>query len=275
MGEDTDVDHEHPRDTDEVRARDDQPTDATPERGAVLEDEERALLDTSRHKLSDRQAVAVLGAYLVFRTITTRVGFIFLIGLATDTPWAVPLLNNSLLPLVTVGTTTAGRPAMMTAVVAASVFMSLVAGSVLYWAGWRFGPELAKRAEAGNAAWASLWNPRQVARAHRWLERWGVFAVFLGRLVEFLTTPVVLVAGSSRMTLRKFLPAYLVGAAAYAGTTLWLGVRAASTWPWLPDRLESIAGWSVRIGLVLTVLLVAAFVFAPSAKGGGDAEDPG
>ncbi len=221
------------------------------------------LLDTSSYRLSDKQALALLGGYLVLRTITTRVGFIFLLKLATEVPWAVPLLNNSRLSMITVGTTVHGRPAMIAAVVASSLFLSLVAGLVLYWAGWRFGPELAKRAASGNAAWASVWNPKQVRRAHRWVERWGVFAVFFARGAQILVTPVVLVAGSSRMTLRKYLSAYFAGAVVFAGTTLWLGGRAAVLWPWLPERIKAFADWSVRIGLIATAVLILLFVFSP------------
>lgn len=233
-------------------------------------EEVEELLDTSSYRLSDRQALAALGAYLVFRTVTTRVGIIFLLTLTAEAPWAVPLLNNSSLPLVTVGIEVHGRPAMQLAVIGGSLFLSLVAGLVLYWAGWRFGPELARRAESGHAAWASLWNPKQVARAHRWLDRWGVFAVAFAKLTEIFTAPVVLVAGSSRMRFGRYIASYMVGALGFVVTTLWLGSRAAVAWPWLPDRLQTFASWNARIGIILIVLLVVLFVLSPKGKGGGD-----
>lgn len=237
------------------------------------EEVDPALLDTSSYRLTDKQALAALGGYLLFRTVTTRVGIIFLITLTAEAPWAVPLLNNSSLPLVTVGISVHNRPLMQLAVVGGSLFLSLVAGLVLYWAGWRFGPELARRAESGHVAWSSLWNPKQVARAHRWLDRWGVFAVAVGKLTEIFTAPVVLVAGSSRMHFGRFISSYLVGSVGFVTLTLWLGSRAAVAWPWLPDRLQTFAAWNARVGIGLIVLLMVVFLLSPREK--GDAEEDG
>jgi membrane protein DedA with SNARE-associated domain len=243
---------------------------------ADTEDEELAqLFDTSHYRVTDKQAIALFVGYLVFRQITARFGLAFPWFAARDIGWAVPLLNNTMLPLVGITASTWTDPGMRFLIGATSVTWSMVTGLVLYWAGWRFGPELAKRAESGHAAWSSIWNPKQVARAHRWLERWGVIAVVLGRIIEFLSTPVALVAGSSRMSLRKYIPAWLVGAFGYAGILIWLGGRAATQWPWLPDRLAGFASWSLRISFILLALLLVIFLLSPkSNKAGNGTSEP-
>ncbi|HVL81443.1 MAG TPA: VTT domain-containing protein [Actinomycetota bacterium] len=226
----------------------------------------------TRRRLSDGQAVAALILFLIFRAITQRVGFGFLPRLlASPFPWVLPLLNNTMLILIAVGTEVRGNTGMLIASGIASVAMSLVSGLVLYWAGYRFGPELAVRAEKEGSMWASLWNPKQVARAHAWIERYGFGAVVIGRMVEWLVTPVVLVAGSTRMSIRKFLPAYLIGSVGFAATFLWLGGRAGDRWPWLPDRIKAFGAWSLRITLALLVLMAIAAVLSKKQDGPKDA----
>lgn len=215
-----------------------------------------------RTRISDRVAIALLGTYLVFRAVTQRVGFGVFPRLLDPAPWAIPLLNNSMIVLIGTGTGIQGRRWMFVATGAASVFLSTVAGLVLYWAGYRFGPRLAVKAEQSGSIWASIWNPKQVEKAHRWIERWGFLTVIVGRLVEQLTAPVMLVAGSTRMSFRKFIVAHTIGAMAFAGTSLWLGVMADRRWPWLKDRIESLSPWALRIAIVLLILFAVSVLLS-------------
>src|SRR5713226_9630508 len=168
-------------------------------------------MSQTRHRLTDTQALALLGAYLVFRAITQRLGLAFGPRLLDSAPWAIPLLNNSMLLLVQAGAGTVGRPLIFLAAGAASVLQSLVAGLVLYWAGHRFGDKLAELAGRPGSPWSTVWNPKQIARAERWLEGWGLIVVFGGKVVEYFTVPIVLVAGGTRMKMRRFLLAYALG----------------------------------------------------------------
>jgi membrane protein DedA with SNARE-associated domain len=210
-------------------------------------------------RLSDGMALGLFGAWLVFRTITQRVGIAIaprswvLVG----KPWLIPLLNNSSLLLIQAGIGTSGRPGMFVVTMLASVFMSTIVGLVLYWAGWRFGHRLAEMAQRPGSPWAGIWNPKQIARAERWMDRWGMPVVFVARVVEFFTLPVTLVAGASDMRLRRFLVANTLGSFAFAGTFLWLGGEAQRRWPGLKDWIsDTYAPWALRIGLALIVLLV-------------------
>lgn len=209
------------------------------------------------HRLADGVALALLGGYLIFRTVTSRVGLGLAPKLLDSRPWTIPLLNNTSLLLIQAGTGTQGRPGMLAATIATSVFMSTVTALVFYWAGWRFGHRLAELAQKPGSPWAGVWNPKQIARAERWMDSWGVLVVFFGRVIEWFTLPVMLVAGASAMRLRRFLVAHTLGAICYASLFLWLGGVAQRRWPWLKDWISDVYGpWALRISIVLLVLVV-------------------
>lgn len=208
-------------------------------------------------RLRGRPALAALGAWIAYRVIAHRIGLAYLPRLMGPWPWILPLLNNSMVVLVITGTALVDRPLALAATAAASLVMSTTHGLVLYWAGCRFGPELARRAECDRGLWWRVWNPGRVERAHRWLERYGPVAVAGARATEVLNAPVMLVAGSARMSFWKFVASHTAGAGVFAAGSLWLGGRAARMWPWLPDRIESLSGWSTGIALPLLALLAA------------------
>jgi len=213
-----------------------------------------------RHRFTDKQALGLLGAYLIFRAVTQRVGLALLPTLLRrGYPWVVPLLHNAALTMVATGTKIRAQPGMLVATAAASVLQAMVAGLVLYWAGLCFGVKLAEMSQASGSVWKSVWNPQQVLRAHRWLDRWGMLTVFAARgLIEWMIVPIVLVAGSSRMHRAKFLLSYFAGSVVFAGLTLWAGGLAGNEWPWLPKRIESLSRWTLLAGLGLLVLFVVA-----------------
>jgi membrane protein DedA with SNARE-associated domain len=213
-----------------------------------------------RHRLSDKQALGLLGAYLIFRAVTQRIGLALLPTLLRrGLPWVIPLLHNAGLTMIATGTKIRAEPTMLAATGAASVLQAMVAGLILYWAGWRFGPRLAEVSQASGSVWKSVWNPQQVLRAHRWLDRWGVLTVIVARgVIEWMLVPVLLVAGSSRMHKAKFVSSYFAGSVVFAALTLWVGGVAGNEWPWLPKRIESLSRWTLIIGLGLLALFIVA-----------------
>lgn len=227
----------------------------------------------SRQRLSDTQALGVLAAYLVFRAVTQRLGLAFGPRLLGNFPWVIPLLNNSSILLIQAGTGTAGRPGMFAAAMVASIVMSTIAGLIIYWAGWRFGHKLAELSKRPGSPWAGVWNPKQIARAERWMDKWGVIVVFFGKIVEYFTLPVVLVAGASEMRFRRFLVAHTLGSIAFAGITLWVGGVAQERWPWLKDWIADVYGpWALRIGLGLIVLLAILVALGRRLERSNDAQ---
>jgi membrane protein DedA with SNARE-associated domain len=214
----------------------------------------------SRRRLSDGQALGLFGAWLVFRTITQRIGIGAPKYLLADYPWVIPLLNNSFVLLIITGTGTAGRPGMLVATGLTSVLMSTIIGLVLYWAGWRFGARLAELSQRPGSPWAGVWNPKQIERAERWMDSWGIAVIVIARITELFYLPVALVAGASEMRFRRFIVANTVGAVGFVSVWLWVGGLAQRRYPWLKDWFQDVYGpWALRIGLVLIVLLVLVF----------------
>lgn len=213
------------------------------------------------HRISDGVAFGLLGAYLISRQITQRIGLGLGPRFISQRPWVIPLLNNSSILLIQAGVGTSGRPGMFVVTMAASMFLSTVVGLIMYWAGWRFGHVLAEKSQQPGSMWSGVWNPKQIARAERWMDSWGTIVVAVARATEFFTLPVNLVAGASEMRLRRFIVAHTIGAAGFAGLWLWIGGVAERRWPGLQDWIENSYGpWALRISLILLVLLVVAML---------------
>lgn len=226
-----------------------------------------------RRRLTDKQAIAVMVAYFGARQVTTRLALVLLPALSASAPWVLPLLRNTLLTVVAGSTASRGNFGKLASIFAASMVLSMVAGGMLYWVGSRFGPRLAEWSErqGPSSMLSGVWNPKRIARAHRWLDRWGIAAVTLSRLVGALTGPVALVAGSSSMSRTRYAVAQFIGSAVWAAGAIWLGVRAGDAWPWIPERLKSLSALSLRVGLVSFVLLL---VFVAIQSGRGPKQEP-
>ncbi|WP_077487795.1 DedA family protein [Sinomonas mesophila] len=133
----------------------------------------------------------------------------------------------------------------------------LLRTNATYWAGRGAAAGLAhsRRLSARLARPRPAWA---LARAGRLIERWGPIAVVLAYLTVGLQTAIHLAAGSARMSLKHYLPAAVVGSAAWAflyatiglaAIELWVDSALASPWLWL------VAGAAV-LAAVVRVLLV-------------------
>lgn len=230
-----------------------------------------------KSRLTDAQALGVLGAWLVFRQVTIRVGFALAPRrwVRIKKPWLIPLLTNASPQLILAGTGASGHWALIIVTLLASVLMSTITGVIFYWAGGRFGHKLAEMSKKPGSPWASVWNPKQIARAERWMDRWGIVVVFLARATEQFTLPVVLVAGASEMRFRRFIAAHTAGAFVFAGLFLWIGSVAHRKWPWLEHWIShTYAKWALWIGFVLLGLLVVAWLVGRTLPDKKPAEEP-
>ncbi|WP_246036401.1 DedA family protein [Sinomonas susongensis] len=93
----------------------------------------------------------------------------------------------------------------------------------------------------GKTRWARRSRPGKLRRARRLIDRWGPFAIVLTFLTVGLQTTVNFAAGVTRMRLRYYIPATVVGSAAWAliyatvglaAVELVLQHAAASPWAW-------------------------------------------
>lgn len=98
-------------------------------------------------------------------------------------------------------------------------------GSVIgWWIGYYGGRPLIER----HGRWLHL-GPENLDRAERWFERWGDWAVFLGRITPVVRSFVSIPAGVARMPLGRFTVLTFLGCAVWcfgiAGAGLALGSR--------------------------------------------------
>jgi len=219
------------------------------------------------YRLTDTQALSALAAWVIFRQITGRLGVAVAPKIYKSKPYLIPLMTNSFPQLILAGTGINRRWGMFVATMATSVLLSTIIGLIYYWAGWRFGHKLAEMSKRPGSPWATIWNPKQIARAERWMDSWGIIVVFLGRVTEHFTLPITLVAGASEMRFRRFLVAHVAGAVGFAGAFLWIGGIARERWPWLPHWIaHTYAPWAFKIGLASLGLLGVAFLLGRFVK---------
>jgi membrane protein DedA with SNARE-associated domain len=121
-----------------------------------------------------------------------------------------------------------------------------VAGDAIgYLLGWKFGPRL-RRSKLVAKHGADGWD-----RATAFLRRRGAWAVFAAIFVPVLRTLVPAAAGASGLPFRKFLPAVILGAAAWCALHIGIGAAAGEAAKKIEDTVGT-GSW-----IVLGVLVVA------------------
>ena len=90
-------------------------------------------------------------------------------------------------------------------------------------------------------------------RADRWFDRWGSWAVFLGRMVPLVRTFVSYPAGISRMHLGRFLLFSTLGSLPWNGALIYAGFVVGENYPQIEAALKPFeyAIYVVVIGAVL------------------------
>jgi membrane protein DedA with SNARE-associated domain len=120
-----------------------------------------------------------------------------------------------------------------------------------YWIGRRWGERLLSVGLVRR-----LYDPRRVALAERFFDRWGWLAVFFGRFVAVLRILAGPLAGLHHMRWRTFLLANAAGGACWVAVITALGLLVGNNLD-RAVRLVSRLGYG---GLVLGALVVAAYV---------------
>jgi membrane protein DedA with SNARE-associated domain len=94
-------------------------------------------------------------------------------------------------------------------------------------------------------------------RAHRWFERWGSWAVFLGRMVPLVRTFVSYPAGIARMSLGPFVLFSVLGSLPWNAALIYAGFVVGENYPQIQAALKP---WEYAIYAVV-LLGVAYLVF--------------
>jgi membrane protein DedA with SNARE-associated domain len=132
---------------------------------------------------------------------------------------------------------------------AASVLGSLTGSLLLYWIGARFGERAVKR----FGKWVLL-NEEHLEQTKRWFRTHGGKTVLFGRFVPVVRHLISIPAGAARMDLPRFILFTVIGAAAWNGFLLYLGIRLAEHWETVQQYLEPVS-------LAALIALVAAAIW--------------
>jgi membrane protein DedA with SNARE-associated domain len=92
---------------------------------------------------------------------------------------------------------------------------------------------------------------------HQFMERWGVGAVAVGRLVAGIRTKLAIVAGSTRMPFPRYIVADAAGAAVWATGLALIGYFASSSVNSLTDRFGSASSGIGTVAIVVVGIAAA------------------
>jgi membrane-associated protein len=186
-------------------------------------------------------------------------------ALAGLSPWelagavvVIMALESSLLTGVVVpgdlvvlfAASTIRTPAQFALLLGAVITGSWVGETIGYGIGYRFGHRL-REGRIGRWVTEERWS-----RAAEYLDRRGPRAIFAGRFLAALHAILPIVAGSVRMSYRRFLIASLTGALAWSTLYLTIGSVAGASYRAAAERLN------VAVGVAIGGLVGAAFFLA-------------
>lgn len=138
------------------------------------------------------------------------------------------------------------------------VIISGTLGSVLgtfiwYGAARWFGEERLRRMVSLFGRWMIM-NQKDITRADHWFRRYGVWAVFFGRLVPTIRTLISIPAGLIRMSPLKFLLYTLAGSFLWVCFLTWLGLK-------LDEHYELVEGWLAPVTNVIIAGIVIVYIW--------------
>lgn len=156
-----------------------------------------------------------------------------------------------------------GQPIMSLAILLTVLPVAAIMGdSANYWIGRGF------RRMALARKRIPFMSPEMIDRAHGFFERYGPWAVVLGRWVPLVRTVVPFTAGVSTMTYRRFVIYSTLGNFLWVGAFVLLGFKLGK-FKWVQENIGL-----VFIGLIVCVVVSLAFkltagMFKGKAKAGG------
>lgn len=111
-------------------------------------------------------------------------------------------------------------------------------------------------------------TPGHLRLAKRFFDRWGLFAVFAGRLLPIIRTYISFPAGLSRITVLPFTLATLLGAIPWNLALAYAGFKLGQNY----ERVSSVLGpFTLPLAIAVLVLIIAAYYYGRRL---GEAEAP-
>lgn len=165
-----------------------------------------------------------------------------------------PIPSEVVMP--TAGAAARSGDASLVGMILAGTLGSVVGTLPWYGAGRWIGTERFQGWIGRHGHWLGT-DPDEIARMDEWFDRYGSWAVLIGRLVPGVRTLISVPAGLSEMSLGRYLAATTIG------TAVWTALLAAVGY-WLEGQSETLARVLKFIGMgvigVLTVLYVVRVV---------------
>jgi membrane protein DedA with SNARE-associated domain len=96
--------------------------------------------------------------------------------------------------------------------------------------------------------------PSDMDKAERFFQKWGPWAVFLGRMVPLVRSFISIPAGMARMDLKLFTVYTFLGSAIWATLLAWLGYKMGENWEDLRDFMGP-------ADIVVAILLGLGFIW--------------
>jgi membrane protein DedA with SNARE-associated domain len=139
-------------------------------------------------------------------------------------------------------------------VVAVSSLANLSGSLIAFYLTRRFG-ELVVLSRFGR--WLGL-SKGHLRLANRFFDRWGLWAVFLGRLLPIVRTYISFPAGLSKIGYVRFIVVSLLGAIPWNAGLAYAGYLAGQHWEQVATTLSPFA---IPIAIVVVITLAAAWYF--------------
>ena len=139
-------------------------------------------------------------------------------------------------------------------VVAVSSLANLTGSLIAFYLTRRFG-ETVVLSRFGR--WMGL-SRGHLRLANRFFDRWGLWAVFLGRLLPIVRTYISFPAGLSKIGYPKFIVVSLLGAIPWNAGLAYAGYLAGQHWEQVATTLSPFA---IPIAIVVVIILAAAWWF--------------
>jgi membrane protein DedA with SNARE-associated domain len=138
------------------------------------------------------------------------------------------------------------------AVMVAAGTLGYTLGSLV---GWEIGDRGGRAYVERHGRWLHL-TPGRMERAERWFDRWGDWAVFLGRITPIVRSFISIPAGVFRHPLGRFV------VLTFAGSTLWclffagIGWAVGESWESVDDAFRYVEIAVVALAVVAVVVLL-------------------
>ncbi|ARA97989.1 DedA family protein [Geobacillus stearothermophilus] len=181
------------------------------------------------------------------------IGIFFMIALENIFP---PIPSEVILPFG--GFMTTYTTLTIPGVIAAATAGSVVGAIVLYGIGRLLSVERLERIVDRWGGWLRV-KPEDIAKANRTFQRYGVWAVFLGRMIPLVRSLISIPAGMSKMNIWLFVWLSVLGTLIWNTLLISIGAALGQSW----EKVSEVIGMYAEVVYVIIaiIILVAAVRF--------------